>query len=68
MLAPSDCNRFEACVDVERPQHGVDVVADGLGAELELGRDLFGGAAVLEQAQHLALAWRQLWVRGPRQS
>jgi hypothetical protein len=63
MHAPSDCNRFEACVHVECSQHGADVVADGLGAELELVRDLFGRTAVLEQAQHLALAGRQLRLR-----
>src|SRR5689334_22772040 len=51
---------------VERPEHGADVVANGLGAELELARYLLRRAAVLELAQDLRLAWRQLRVRRRR--
>jgi hypothetical protein len=35
-------------MDVERSEHGPDVIADGLDAEVKLLRDLLGRAAVLE--------------------
>src|SRR6266516_309599 len=62
VLLPPDRDRLEARVDVERLQDVADVVPHGLGAEVELARDLLGRTAVLEEAQHLGLPRRQVWV------
>ena len=37
----------------------LDVQADGAGVQAQAGGDLFGGAALGEQVEHLALALRQ---------
>ena len=47
---------------IERPQDVPDVVANGVGAQVELTRDLLGRAAVLQEAQHLGLPGRQVGV------
>ena len=50
-----DGQRLDARVRVESTEQAPDVVADGVRAEVELGRDLRGGSTVREQVQYLVL-------------
>src|SRR6476469_2778233 len=61
-----DCNSFKTRMGVKGPKDVTDVVPHGFDAEVEVMRDLFGRAAVLEQAQHLALSWCQVRMRRRR--
>jgi hypothetical protein len=45
-------------VDAERPKKTADVVPDGLGAQVEVGGDLLGRAALLQKTKHLDLTRR----------
>ena len=47
---------FKSGVDAERPEETADVVPDRLGAQMELGGDLLGRAALLQEPKHLDLA------------
>jgi hypothetical protein len=51
-----DGERLDPGVRVERAQHPSHVVADGVGAQVELLRDLRGRTSVREQVQDLVLA------------
>src|SRR6188474_3645814 len=58
-------DRLETRVDAERLKDPADVVSDGLRAQVQLGRDLLGGAPLLQKWQHLDLAGREMrgWRR-----
>src|SRR6202795_1624074 len=62
VLPPPHRDRLEPGVDVERLQDVADVVPHSLGAEVKLAGDLFGRAALLQEAQHLGLPRRQVRV------
>src|SRR5829696_7444698 len=62
-LAASQGDGLEPRVHTERTQHVPNVVADRLGAQVELVGDLFRRAAVLEETQDLVLARRQMRMR-----
>lgn len=47
-VAARDCDSLESRVDAECPQEAADVVAHGLGAEVQLARDLSRRMASLE--------------------
>ena len=67
MLALADERHgLEARVDAEGPKDGPDVVADRLHTDVQVSRDLIGGAALFEQAQDFDLAGRQVRMRGRR--
>jgi hypothetical protein len=53
-------DRFESRVHAEGAKEVADVISDCFRAEVELGGDLFGGASVLEQLEHLGLSRRQM--------
>ena len=52
-------------VHTEGSEDRSDVVADRLDAQMQLFRDLACRAAVLEESQHLGLAWSQRRMSRP---
>ena len=66
MRAAGERDGLEPRVDAERAEQAADVVPHGLRLEVELGGDLGGRAAVLEQAEHLRLARREVRVQRRR--
>ena len=57
-----DRERLDPGVGIERAEHPPHVVAHGVGAQVELFRDLRGGAPACQQVQDLVLARRQVRV------
>jgi hypothetical protein len=53
-------------MDAECAEEVPDVVTHGLGAEMQLARDLSGRMASLEKPQHLVLPGSQVWMRWER--
>src|SRR3954452_23583751 len=60
MLATREGDGFQARVHAERAEQMPDVVSDGLGAEVQLARDLLGRMAAPQQAQDFGLARREM--------
>jgi hypothetical protein len=50
VFAARERDGLKARVDAERSQKMANVIANGLDAEMQVTRNLFGRAAVLEQA------------------
>src|SRR3954470_12992481 len=61
-LAMGDREGLDPGVRVERAQHPSHVVADGVGAQVELLRDLRSRVPVREQVQNFVLTRRQVRV------
>ncbi len=56
---------LEPGMHAERAEDVANVVADGLDAQIQLTGDVVRPPAVLEQTEHLGLAWGQMGVSGP---
>src|SRR5215203_4228292 len=53
---------FESRMDSEAPKDVADVVPDRLGAQVQLGGDLLGRAALLQKTKHLDLTGGEMRV------
>src|SRR4051794_38812202 len=63
VLVAPDRHRFEAGVCTEPAEKATDVVAHGLGAEMQLRGDLLGGPSALQKVEDLRLSWRRAGMR-----
>jgi hypothetical protein len=66
VLVAGDHDGLESRVGAKRLHEAVDVIPDGLRAQVKLVRDLIGRTAVLEEVQHFDLARRQVRRRRRR--